>query len=485
MPNILLVGQVLLPNGSYTPPATYHFQRVLAEVGLRTKDVTICRPNELIQSLRTHRPHIIVACGDVAAAACVPKWAPESHSAERMRGYFFEGVRGIKTLVTICPSLIDKTWQPWRTLLSCDLQRAREHASTPTLSRPVRNVHVVRDRFDAKRRADDLIASRRIAFDIEISDVRTTACVGFATSPESAVVFPARFMSDIERVLTSDVPKIAQNGQFDAYFLWTRNNIRVRALTDDTLLAWHACYPELAGTKLDFEGKRKGIRRTHKSLAFFASLYTLDAWWKDYKFKNDDEMYTLNGRDCCITFDVMQHLDALIARQQVEETYRLETRLIWPVVTMLSRGLHVDETLRQERVRQLTVRIDNSDDRINMLLKPFLEERLASLDPRVAALFQNRTVCKCCRNASKKRIACWSCADFTKAPSKKQLGATQLGPCIVCKGEGSKEWLWFNPRSVDQKRAMLYDVLGFGKKFSDGKLSTDEDALKALLAQVA
>lgn len=487
MPDIVIVGDNLTSSSSYTPRTAYLFQQVLKEVGLRTIDVAFARPNEVSHAIRTHRPNVIVACGDRAAAATIAKWDATA-SSERMRGYFFEGAfgpTGPKVLLTIDPAKLEREWTPWRVLLSYDLQRAREHSKSPAIVRPTRDVHVVSSLADAKRCADDLTRASRLAFDIEISDNRTTACVGFASSPSRAVVFPARYLPYAQRVLTSDVPKIAQNGQFDCHFLLTRNNIRVRALRDDTLLAWHSCYPELAGTKLDAQGKRKGIRRTHKSLAFFASLFTLDAWWKDYEFANEYEMYVLNGRDCCITFDVMQHLDSRIARLDVRATYDLEMSLVWPCVEMLARGLHVDNELRQERVAALSQRIESADDRINELLLPFLRERIGELPERVAALFRNREVCKCCRNGAGKRLACWSCAGFDKAPSKKALGDKTLGECTKCQGRGVKEWLWFNSRSVDQKRAILYDVLRLPKKFEDGKLSTDEEALKNLLAHVS
>lgn len=487
--SILIVGDSLAqaPNG-WTPPAARVLRDCLTERGLRTKDVTIVSPEEATRAIRTHQPNVVVACGDRAAAHALPGW---DGSAERMRGYFFDyrTPRGMsKVLVTVHPEIVQERWVPWRHLLSHDIEKAREHSHTPSLARPERTVEVAASAFDAARLARRLLDAERLAFDIEIADPHTLACVGFAPSPSESVVFPAAHFEQARRVLLSPIPKIAQNGQFDLHFLATRCNTRVNNYTDDTLLGWHACYPELAGASIDAQGKRKGgTKRTHKSLAFFASLFTTDAWWKDYEFEDEHEMYVLNGRDCCITFDVMQHIAKLIERQGVQRTYRMELRLVWPCVDMLIRGMPIDEQLRRERVAALTERIDTADERINELVLPFLRDRIESLEPRIANLFRNRDVCPCCRNGSGKRQACWSCAGFSKKPSAKQLkeSAIDLKPCAKCGGAGASDYLWFNSRSVDQKRAILYDVLRLPRKYSNGKLATDEDALKGLLGHVS
>jgi DNA polymerase I-like protein with 3'-5' exonuclease and polymerase domains len=270
------------------------------------------------------------------------------------------------------------------------------------------------------------------------------------------------------------------------HFLATREGIRVAAYTDDTLVAWHACYPELAGASLDIAGKKKG-KRTHKSLAFFGSLFTLDAWWKDYEFANEHEMYVLNGRDCCITLESMQKLEPLIEQLGVRAIYEHEMALVEPFVRAQARGLQVDEPLRLSRIEAIEARVEDCNRTLNELVLPLLQARAADIPEERRHLFFKSKQCKCCGGGKLARSACWRCAGFVKKPGKRALteSGEMLAPCRACAGAGKTCWLKFNGGSVDQKRVLLYDLLKLPKRYNDGALSTDEEALKGLLAHVA
>ena len=186
----------------------------------------------------------------------------------------------------------------------------------------------------------ELLTAERIAFDIEIEDAQTLSCVAFSAVPSRSYVFPVHDVSDanwlrIRKILGSPVPKVAQSGQFDLYFLRTRCEIEVTNYQDDTIIAWHACYPELAGAAQD----KKRAKHTRKSLAFLASLYTTDEWWKDYDFESVEEEYRLCGRDACITLEIMEELDLLIDRLGVRSIYEHQLKLIEPCITMQARGI--------------------------------------------------------------------------------------------------------------------------------------------------
>ena len=89
---------------------------------------------------------------------------------------------------------------------------------------------------------------------------------------------------------------------YDRYFLRRFCDIPVRTVAFDTMLAWHALQPELAGMREDVGKKRS--RKTRKGLEFLASIYTRDAHWKSYDFASEDERYELCGKDCCITLEI-------------------------------------------------------------------------------------------------------------------------------------------------------------------------------------
>jgi hypothetical protein len=163
---------------------------------------------------------------------------------------------------------------------------------------------------------------------------------------------------------------------------------------------------------------------------------------------------------------------------------------------MQARGLRIDEGLRQQRIEQISARIDSSAARLDALALPLIESKLSELAPDVRRLFEHSRQCECCGGGSKARAACWRCAGFEKAPGKRALAASgkALAPCSECAGAGKVSWLAFNGGSVPQKQALLYEVLKLPRRYKSirvkGKpsrqvLSTDEETLSSLLAGLA
>jgi len=458
----------------------------------------------LHETLARLRPNIVVALGNEAAFASLEgRWPSRDGTiftatgiGER-RGYLWHGIHKLKVLTTVHPAAVQREWVPWSVLLAWDIERAKEEARHADIERPRREVEIVETDREAQAAARELRRCDRIACDIENYDERRLACVGFAGSSDRAFVFPAKHIEAARTVLEDrGVKKIFQNGAYDLYFLLTRCGIRVEGFTDDTLLMWHAAYPELAGAGQKATGERK-MKRTQKSLRFFASLFTTDEWWKDYDFENDTERFILNGRDCCVTYDVaVNHLEPLVDALGVRGIYEHEIGLVWPCVVMQQRGLRVDDKLRLERIHALDERLRDDTRRLNELVMPLLERERGRLDLRLFEQIEG--VCPCCRHAAKKQQRCWSCAGFAKAPSKadfvrlggdpklskEELETQFLDVCRVCGGAPRRRWLEFNPRSVQQTAVVLYDVLKLPKRFEKGKMTTNEDALKGLLAYV-
>jgi uracil-DNA glycosylase family 4 len=150
------------------------------------------------------------------------------------------------------------------------------------------------------------VASQWLAVDIENTERRELACVAFAANTTKAWVVPATQgwqLTLIKELCESSAPKVLQNGQYDRFFLRRFAGIALRAQAFDTMLAWHALQPELAGRKMQTRKRAYG-RRSVKSLKFLASIYTRVPWWKEYAFQNEGERYELCGRDACVTLDV-------------------------------------------------------------------------------------------------------------------------------------------------------------------------------------
>jgi len=238
-----------------------------------------------IDLVRSLRPNLVVALGNEASFMLVVGWPSRGESIftasgiEDRRGYIWRGrdeFGGVKVLTTIHPAAALRQWVPWTTLLTRDLGRAKDESISSKISRPIRRVRIISSHADAERHVKALLDYPKLSFDIEIDGEQRLLCVGFAGRSGDAVVFPASYLDEIRYLLERPWPrKLAANGQFDIHFLRTRCNIRVKGYRDDTQVAWHACYPQLAGKQ---DGS--SAQTTKKSVAFLASLFTTDAWWK-------------------------------------------------------------------------------------------------------------------------------------------------------------------------------------------------------------
>ena len=365
-------------------------------------------------------------------------------------------------------------------LLVADLERGKREAKHADYRRIHRNIEVATEASSAAtQRAVCRIKSNPsalVACDIECSDPQSLLCIGFAISPTEAYVFAGEAIpAALEIVADPSVRKIFQNGQFDAYFLKTRCGVEVASWTDDCMIAWHALWPEIAG-----KGKSKS-KRTKKSLAFLASLYTESPeWWKDYE-TDEAGMYELNGRDCCITYEIMENLRQELEQQGVMAIYRHEMSMMPVLVAIQERGLAVDDAARQQAIDTLQARSASIEASIRAAAEPLLRERSAAITK--PHLFFGKKRCSCCKGGKVKAAHCWSCAGLDMAPRKRDK--VSLGPCVPCGGVGSFPTFDFNPASTQQQVELFYNVLGLPKRYNDGSISCDEKAFKSLLAEVA
>lgn len=170
-----------------------------------------------------------------------------------------------------------------------------------------------------------------------------------------------------------------------------------------------------------------------------------------------------------------------------------ELQLLEPFIAMTERGIRIDEPRRVAMLADVTaakapLEADIGAYVVGTIL-PVHTERIA---PAKAHLFRERRVCACCRNGKAKRGACWACAGFEKKPTKKQLAerTAKLGVisgallvCRRCNGAGAFVATVFNPVSPEQVKIVLYELLKLPPRMKDKKLTTDEKALKSLLAE--
>ena len=198
---------------------------------------------------------------------------------------------------------------------------------------------------------DQMTTARRpVAFDIETErGAPTWNCIAVADGPERALCVPTRVAwgADAEYVLRvreavtrlledPQVPKIAQNAQFDILFLRHYYGIQTRGLMFDTMTAHHTAYPELP-----------------KSLELLTSIYTDQPHYKDME-KIPPSLWEYNALDAAVTYECYQALeDELreIHNRDFYQTYVLE--LIDPLLDMQEQGVCVDQSKRGEVAQAL------------------------------------------------------------------------------------------------------------------------------------
>lgn len=160
-----------------------------------------------------------------------------------------------------------------------------------------------------------------------------------------------------------------------------------------------------------------------------------------------------------------------------------EVALLEPCLAMTTRGLRVDDAKRRAMLADIDAErgpMAAEAERVALAVLAAHPERIPA---EKAHLFVDRRVCSCCRNGKAKRAACWACAGFEAKPTKKALGDKTLATCIVCDGVGAFTAACFSPSSPQQVAVLLYDVLKLPKRTQGGKVTTDEEALKSLLAE--
>lgn len=207
-------------------------------------------------------------------------------------------------------------------------------------------------------------SSRPISFDIETGGGET-ACVGLADDIHYGTCIPFRgirgenyFSLEEEADLRMRLQQmfadtrlrfVAQNANFDMYWLWIKDKIKVHKTWFDTMLAHHCLYPSIP-----------------HDLGYLCTQYTTHPYYKDeraeWKDKGDiDLFWQYNVKDICITLAVQERLLSELKDQKMDEFFFTHImKLQQYLVTMTVGGVLIDgrekESFRQdvqERVARL------------------------------------------------------------------------------------------------------------------------------------
>lgn len=237
----------------------------------------------LRRDLSKINPNLIIAMGDDALA-----FLTEFQDASKYRGSVLQSTFGDAKV--LCIENIEKIFEDPKLnpIMFWDCQKAARHMHTKDLMRKPLEIIITKDLnlLAEEFLNDDYINNpdSLLAFDIESCDKWLT-CIGFAKSVDRAFVIPLSRMLDselpsayrlINRILSSPVKKVAQNGNFDITYLAHFYRIKTLNFWWDTMLAFHAMYSNLP-----------------KGLDMLASIFTEEPYWKC--LKGDAQVLTKMG----------------------------------------------------------------------------------------------------------------------------------------------------------------------------------------------
>lgn len=234
--------------------------------------------DRLATELAHWQPNLVVACGNTAIWALL-----RVTNIGSIRGTVTMGRLGSwsgKVLPTYHPAGVMRQWS-WRPIVVSDFMKASREAASPDIIRPKRRVLVeptIHEVLDWTERTI-AVQPEAMACDIETRGGQIS-CIGFAPSREEACVIPFidfgkpnwSYWDNVgdeklawqcaQRLCESPVPKIFQNGVYDAQYIM-KMGLKINAMLEDTMLLHHSLFPEL-----------------QKGLGFLGSIYSNEPAWK-------------------------------------------------------------------------------------------------------------------------------------------------------------------------------------------------------------
>lgn len=246
------------------------------ERGLYVRPEYLSEIDRLLEEIRTVKPNLIVALGNVACWAVL-----RATNITSIRGAVAIGGAEFvdyKVLPTFHPAMILRQWN-WRSIVVADLMKAAREAKFREIRRPQRQIKInpTLNEITALYHTLRTIPPPYLAVDTE-TEIGQIKCIGFAFSRNEAFVIPffdktrgnyweieweeIRAWQFVEKILHLPIPKVWQNGLYDLQYL-LRHGIRPRCNQEDTMLLHHSIFPEL-----------------QKGLGFLGSIYTNEASWK-------------------------------------------------------------------------------------------------------------------------------------------------------------------------------------------------------------
>ena len=317
----------------------------------------------------------VVAFGNIALLALtnrigITKW----------RGSVLEStlVSGLKVVPTFHPAtFIPPKFNFLNKPLICeDLMRAKHESEFSEIRREERLI-TTRPSFDESKDFLDHCyevgcRGQTIGIDIEVIN-REIDCIAFGWSATESICIPFRnqqgdyFTPDqeleimllIAKIIQEDrISKVGANFIFDLQFILHKYGIRPRGTLHCTQIAQKIAYPDFPA-----------------GLDFVTTMYTDIPYYKQdgkqwIKMGSGswEEWWNYNGLDAIVPVEAIPKQLESLRKQQNEETYERQRRLIEPLIYMSERGIKVDVTGMAEYKEEQQKELDQLSEQLNSVV---------------------------------------------------------------------------------------------------------------------
>lgn len=356
----------------------------------------------LREDLSRFKPNLVLLLGNVPLKAAKDPASPRGwpkkflFSNAHWRGSLFRcdeaasPFHGFKCMATYHPAfcLRDYACTPF---LQLDIRKAVRESSSSDLTLPQRTLVTSPSFVELVRFFYDILERKpKLGIDIE-GGVGGISCIGFATSPTYAMIFPIVHRTGLSywtkeqevylwrlaaRVLEdASIPKVLQNSLYDRFVLHWTGGVRLIGTADDTMLKHWALYSELAK---DAE-KKKG--RRGMGLAIQASIYTNEPYWKGddfYEATEDEAFFRGCLLDATVTLEISNTLDEILNSQKpntflpvelssMRTNYRFNMQMLNPLLYMELRGIPYNSALAKQRRADLQHQLYAEQAKLNAI----------------------------------------------------------------------------------------------------------------------
>lgn len=311
--------------------------------------------NMLAEELAHSKSNIFVALGNTALYALARK---TGISKRRGSLYPCTLVPDRKVIACIHPSAALHV-PSFERLIVFDLTRAREESSSPELNYIERNLTLRPSFLQAMEYLESARHCASIGFDIEIVG-KGISCFSVAKSLSNILCIPLHYehgdyftppqeteiWKATQKLLEDpNVVKVGQNLIFDTTFLLHTLGILIHPI-EDTMIAQAIIHTDAP-----------------RGLDFITSIYTHEPYYKDEGKKwlkvsgSFEDFWTYNCKDSAVCVEAFPKMQQDLITQGNASTYNHQRDLIYPLMYMQERGMHLDITAMQNRSEQLTKEI--------------------------------------------------------------------------------------------------------------------------------